>query len=120
MSSKKNFKNNPALPFISAAAVHEEQKEQNTLNTQEAHDIHNTPNVSDEPISKRTQGKKGQKLPRINMAFSPENMAHIQLMGRVMGCSATEYVNRLIAADREARGDVVEQALKLFKEAKSK
>ena len=65
-------------------------------------------------------GKKGEKLPRMNMAFAPENYDHIQLMGRLMGCSATEYVNRLIAADREARGDVIEQALKLFKEVKSR
>ena len=118
MSSKKSFKtNNPALSFISAAADNEEQQ------AQEVREEHNAQDAlfhAGDPVSKSTQGKKGQKLPRINMAFSPENMAHIQLMGRIVGCSATEYVNRLIAADREKHGDVVEQALKLFKEAKSK
>ena len=54
-------------------------------------------------IGKTTQGRKGQKLPRINMAFSEENLKHIQIMGRVEGCSATEYVNRLITADRSEK-----------------
>ena len=111
MSAKKakSFKdNNPALQFISTAAT-------------DTHEEHDAPGVHDvEPVSKRTQGKKGEKLPRMNMAFAPENYDHIQIMGRITGCSATEYVNRLISADREARGDVVEQALKLFKEVKGK
>ena len=59
---KKSFKtNNPALQFISGAA-HEEH------NTQEAQAEQQT------PVSKTTQGRKGQKLPRINMAFSEENL----------------------------------------------
>ena len=103
MSGKKSFKsNNPALSFISAHDAPNTQEERETI----------------DPISKTTQGKKGQKLPRINMAFSPENLEHIQIMGRVMGCSATEYVNRLIAADREQRGEIVTQANKLFTEVK--
>ena len=117
MSTKKSFKdNNPALQFISTANT-------DTPPAQEEHQAHSAyeaQEVAGEPVSKRTQGKKGEKLPRMNMAFSPENYDHIQLMGRLMGCSATEYVNRLIAADREARGDVIEQALKLFKEVKRK
>lgn len=96
--SKKSFKsNNPALQFISGAA-------QETHDTQEA-----------QQISKTTQGRKGHKLPRINMAFSEENLKHIQLMARVTGCSATEYVNRLIMADRAAQADTVKKALEVLK-----
>ena len=43
-----------------------------------------------------TQGRKGCKLPRINMAFSPENHAHIKRTARQLGISATEYVNSLV------------------------
>lgn len=115
MSAKKSFKdNNPALQFISTAASEAQQAQEEPA----AYSAYETHRAAGDPVSKRTQGKKGEKLPRMNMAFSPENYDHIQLMGRLVGCSATEYVNRLIAADREARGDVVEQALKLFKEVK--
>lgn len=120
MSAKKSFKTNPALSFISSAGdtmMHEEH------HTQEVHDTHSTYDAQEAPqystpISKTTQGRKGQKLPRINMAFSPENLEYLQLMARVRGCSATEYVNRLIAADREEHGDIAAQAAKLFGEVK--
>ena len=96
---KKSFKtNNPALQFISGAA-------------QETHEAHE----EQQPMSKTTQGRKGHKLPRINMAFSEENLKHIQIMGRVEGCSATEYVNRLIQADRVAKAATVKKALEVLK-----
>lgn len=118
-AAKKSFKGtNPALSFISAAD--EAQGAQEAQNNHDTHDTQEVEAYTGDPVSKSTQGKKGKKLPRINMAFSPENMSHIQVMARVAGCSATEYVNRLIAADREARGDVAEQARKLFQEALNK
>ena len=117
MSARKSFKdNNPALQFISTATDTAQQAQEENP----AYSAYEAQETAGDPVSKRTQGKKGEKLPRMNMAFAPENYDHIQLMGRLVGCSATEYVNRLIAADREARGDVIEQALKLFKEVKSK
>lgn len=123
MKEKKSFiNNNPALQFISAAEAQAQQTPQ-AQGEQEAHAAHNAHeagSTAGEPISKRTQGKKGEKLPRMNMAFAPENYDHIQLMGRLMGCSATEYVNRLISADRAEQGDIVKQALKLFREVKNK
>lgn len=121
MSGKKSFKGtNPALSFISSAPTADEaQQAQNAPAEHETHNAQDVQSFTGDPVSKSTQGKKGKKLPRINMAFSLENMSHIQIMARVMGCSATEYVNRLIAADREARGDVAAQAMKLFEEAEN-
>lgn len=62
-----------------------------------------------------TQGKKGQKLPRINMAFSNDNLSYLKLIARVEGCSMTEYVNRLIAKDEENRQEEVAAFKALFK-----
>lgn len=122
-AAKKSFKNNPALSFISSADDNMTYEVHDTHNAQETHDVLNTHDAQEvqehnTPASNATQGRKGQKLPRINMAFSPENLEHIRLMARVTGCSATAYVNQLIAADREQRGEVVAQAAKLFGEAK--
>lgn len=48
-----------------------------------------------------TQGKKGHRLPRINMAFTQENHLYIKKISRQAGMSITEYVNILIDKDRE-------------------
>lgn len=47
-----------------------------------------------------TQGKKGHKAPRINMAFSPDNHKWIKTRSKQLGISATELVNTIIARER--------------------
>lgn len=47
-----------------------------------------------------TQGRKGQKLPRINMAFTPENHEYIKRVSRQNGMSVTQYINELIEQDK--------------------
>ncbi len=58
----------------------------------------------------RTTGKKGVKLPRINLAFSPSNYKYIEIMSRVRGQNLTEFVNKIIAEHREQHGDIYEKA----------
>lgn len=43
-----------------------------------------------------TQGRKGQKAKRINMAFSDLNHAFIRTESRRLGMTATQFVNHLI------------------------
>lgn len=43
-----------------------------------------------------TQGKKGQKLKRINMAFSDVNHEYITKESRRRGISSTAFVNQII------------------------
>ena len=101
---KKNFKdNNPALAFISTSE---------TVGEQQAQEVQDEPSTS---VSHITQGKKGQKLPRINMAFATPNLEYLQLISRIEGVSVTEYVNRLIEADKEARKDIIKEVRKLLK-----
>ena len=47
-----------------------------------------------------TQGKKGQKLKRINMAFSDANHEFIVKKKKKNGISATAFVNRILDAYR--------------------
>ena len=47
-----------------------------------------------------TQGRKGHKAPRINMAFSPENHAWIKTRSKQLGITATELVNSIIERER--------------------
>ena len=41
----------------------------------------------------KTAGRKGVKLPRINMAFAPDVYEYIQIMSRASGLSLTNFVN---------------------------
>lgn len=111
MSNKKNFKTvNPAMQFINTQEAGSKQQEQEPQETQEAQD-------APKPLlAHTTQGKKGQRLPRINMAFSTANLDYLQVISRIEGVSITEYVNRLIEADMEARKDIIDQVRNLLKE----
>lgn len=52
-----------------------------------------------------TQGKKGHKAPRINMAFTPENHEWLKTHSKQLGISATELANEAIKLVRE-RGEL--------------
>ena len=58
----------------------------------------------------RTQGRKGCKATRINMAFTPENHQFIKLMAKATGHTMTEYTNYVIAAYRNEHPEFMEQA----------
>lgn len=111
--SKKSFKDlsNPAMQFIAQPTqdtqeVQDAQKVQKTQGTQQVQRTQGVPH---------TQGKKGQKLPRINMAFQESNLEYLQVMSRIEGVSITKYVNNLVEKDKEQRADLYEQAKGLLK-----
>jgi len=54
---------------------------------------------SELPAVPRTQGRKGEKLPRINMAFTPQNLEYLRVMAGLRGQSVTRYVNALVEQD---------------------
>jgi hypothetical protein len=51
-----------------------------------------------------TQGRKGLRLPRINMGFTPANHEFVRRASRMRGQSMTEFVNTLIDDERERSG----------------
>lgn len=58
----------------------------------------------------KTQGRKGCKAARINMAFSPENYEFIRVMSRISGQTLTDFTNNVIAKYREEHPEIFEQA----------
>ena len=64
---------------------------------------------------RKTQGKKGMKMTRINMAFDPELYDYIRVMARVYGGTITDFVNVLIRRSYEADRETYEQAKKFIK-----
>lgn len=77
--------------------------ENNAVDVHDAHQVQevnttSTTNTKVEPeiVFGSTQGKKGHKAPRINMAFSPDVHAWIKTTSRQQGISATEFVNKIL------------------------
>lgn len=68
----------------------------------------------------QTQGRKGCKATRINMAFTPDNHEYIKTMSKISGMSMTEYINMIIAEYRENNITLFEQAQALLNKTKRK
>jgi len=58
----------------------------------------------------KTQGRKGCKAVRINMAITPENHEYIKIMARVTGKTMTEFANLAIERYRNEHPELLEQA----------
>lgn len=59
----------------------------------------------------RTQGRKGCKAHRFNMAFSPAAYSFITCMARVRGETITAFVNHLIEKTIEDNQEIYQKAL---------
>ncbi len=64
----------------------------------------------------RTQGRKGCKADRINMAFTTENYRFIRVMSKIAGMTMTGFVNRVVQEYCTEHAEVYEQANRLFAE----
>lgn len=58
----------------------------------------------------KTQGRKGCKAVRINMAFTPENHEFVKLIARAKGLTMTEFTNNIIQQYREDNPELMEKA----------
>ena len=58
----------------------------------------------------RTQGRKGCKAVRINMAFTPDNYEFIKVMAKASGRTMTEFTNLVIAAYQREHPEIMQQA----------
>lgn len=62
----------------------------------------------------KTQGRKGCKAIRINMAFTPDNHEFIKTMARISGKTMTEFANLCIEKYREEHPEIYEQAKQII------
>lgn len=57
-----------------------------------------------------TQGRKGVKADRLNMAFTPQNYDYVKVMAALKGQTMTKFVNELIAQSLESNKALYDQA----------
>ena len=58
----------------------------------------------------KTQGRKGCKAVRINMAFTPDNYEFVKVIARAKGKTMTEFTNSIIQQYREEHPELMEKA----------
>ncbi len=64
----------------------------------------------------KTQGRKGCKAPRINIAFTSENWDFLRVMAKLKGQNMTQFCNEIITQYREEHGETYQKAKTLVEE----
>lgn len=102
MAGKKDFSSmNTGRVFSSIEQGTSKKGQQGTASAQE---------VTARREALQTQGRKGCRATRINMAFTPENHEFIKVMAKASGKTMTEFTNLVIAAYRREHPELMEQA----------
>ena len=102
---KKSFKDNPAMTFINTPKTNTQEEVQEVTHEHTQQDIYedvqeNTHEVEsvERRLCIRTQGRKGHKKPRINLAFDSEIFLNeIRKRADLNGMSITQLVNEAVA-----------------------
>ena len=88
------------------------QLTQTVQEPQQVQEVQNTPTeqeIKKAQAEQQTQGKKGYKMHRINMAFTPDNIDFIRAISKLKGVTMTQYINELLDLEREKHTDLLKQ-----------
>lgn len=66
--------------------------------------------------ARRTQGRKGLKMPRMNMSFTPSNMDYLRVMAGISGMTVTRFMNSIIEQHAEANAERYQRAREVMDE----
>lgn len=103
--AKKDFtqvKTEPVYDEIAEATAEDTRKDRKTYTEEEAEKFKS---------SLKTGGRKGLKLPRINLALTPENYDYVKVMSSVTGATLAEFINAEIEKSLNKNRDIYEQAV---------
>lgn len=92
------------------------QQEQQTQETPKGRKTYTAEQAQEMREAGTTQGRKGCKAIRINMAFTPDVHEYIKVMARVRGESVTDFTNYVFRQSMEQNAALYEQA-KTFKKS---
>lgn len=102
MASKKDFAGmNTGREYGAIEQATSRKGQQGTASPQEA---------AERAAQLKTQGRKGCKAIRINMAFTPENHEFIKVMATISGKTMTEFANLIVERYRNEHPEIYEQA----------
>lgn len=85
-----------------AEPAQETQKERKTYTAQEAAEFMQ---------QMKTNGRKGLKLPRINLAFAPDIYEYCRTMARAAGMNYTDFVNMVLRQHMDEHQEAYQKAI---------
>lgn len=94
-----------------AAATAEPAQEQKTQKKKKPRKSYTEQEKQEILESLQTAGRKGCKLPRINLAFSPQLYEYVSIMSRVRGETLTRFVNLALQEHMNNHRDIYEKAM---------
>lgn len=117
-AAKKDFTNiSTGNVYRTIAEATSEQETQQVIEAAPAVDAPHTRKTYTEAeaqeflSSLKTAGRKGVKLPRINLAFSPEVYDFVKTMSKVSGITLTEFVNKVMKQYMDEHREQYEKAI---------
>lgn len=107
--TKKDFKVNtdPMYKTVQEATA----DAQETVKTRKERKTYTAAEEQEFLENRQTSGHKGVKLPRINMAFSPELYDYIRTVSMARGQTMTDFLNHIVEKSMEENREIYEKAL---------
>lgn len=111
--AKKDFTTNvtPVYSAIAEATASETQEIAEKNHVKRERKTYTDAEMQEFLSTLKTAGRKGVKLPRINMAFTPELYDYVRTMSRVSGITLTEFVNRVMKQYMEEHREDYDRAI---------
>ena len=67
---------------------------------------------------RRTQGRKGYKMPRLNISLTPSGMDYVKIMAGITGKSVTQYISDVVEKDAIVNAERYQKAKELMKDVR--
>jgi len=68
--------------------------------------------------ARRTQGRKGYKMPRMNISLTPSGVGYVKVMAGITGKSVTQYISDIVDKDAAANAERYQKARELMEDAR--
>lgn len=64
--------------------------------------------------ARKTQGRKGLKMPRLNISLTPSGMEYVRVMAGITGKSVTRYISDMVDKDAEENAERYQKAREIM------
>lgn len=96
-----------------AEATAEPQEAQEMQKTRKPRKTYEPQEIQEFLDTMQTTGHKGAKLPRINLAFTPDLYDYIRTMAKMTGQTYTEFINKILREYMENHAEQYKKAVEL-------
>lgn len=109
----KSFKEIPAgkVKNTIAEATQEAPETQEAQGKNKPRKTYSAQEAAEFSNSLRTAGRKGVKLPRINLAFTPEIYDYVKTMSKAAGMTYTEFIDTILQDHKKKHAKTYQQAI---------